>query len=318
MRPILALFFAVAALLPLVAATSGVGVPQAGPDVPAATAPTGVVVFRNERFFGTDEVRTRTVAVPAAWDRVVLVFSENPLGDPWDRTFGVALGDVEVLHGTTPRHNFSLQKDVTRFGALLPAAGDANVSIKIDTWVGGQEVNVDLLFYADEPTALLVERPADAALGPFRWIGLCGHGQGRTTNVTFPAATPSKAVVEFTISGHGSMEFQYGSIFHVYVDGVEVARAVQPPYTYAFLGFSGANGQQNPTTLLIHQALWWTAQQGLDLVGVHGGVGEIPPSRALVPADLLPTLTGDRTVEIVQERLNGCTWLTSVGILVYA
>jgi len=133
-----------------------------------------------------------------------------------------------------------------------------------------------------------------------------------------PQAAPSKVVVELTVSGHGSMEFQAGSVFHVFVDGTEVAQFVQPPYTYAFLGFSGAGGQQDPTTLLVHQAMWWTAQQALDVVGVHGGVGEIPPSRALVPPDLLPLFTGTRNVQVVQQIHNGCTWLTSLGLLVYA
>src|SRR5438874_4830013 len=96
---------------PLVGADGVAGSPIAQPYQPARVDPTTMPVaivhaFQDESFVFTEAVRTHQVQVPpvtGSWDRVILEVRERPFGDPWDRTFGVAIDGVDVLHGTTPR-----------------------------------------------------------------------------------------------------------------------------------------------------------------------------------------------------------------------
>lgn len=290
-------------------------VPQSGPDVPAALPVAEIHVFANEVYSYTAGPRTRVIDVPSGWNRVVLTLESHPAGDPWDRTFGVAIGGAEVIHGTTPRTAFTIDKDVTEFASLLPQGETAPVTLLADSWVGALVYNVWLKFYQD-PVGL-VTTPDDFAKGAFLWQWLCANGARRTTTVEFPADAPLTGTIELTASGHGNEEFfwqvnpQRLRTFHVLVDGVELATIHPLPYTYAFLGF------YEPTGSLVHGPMWWTAQRALDVAGVHTGVGEIPPYRVEVVAENLGLLTGTRTVELVMDGgTNGaCAWITSVSFL---
>lgn len=304
-------------LAPLAGASPAVLLPPQGPDVPTTGAPVATVVaFDNETYSFTEGVRTRTVSVPAGpWDRVVVVFRGIPGGDPWDRFFGVGIGGAEVLRGTTPRADFTVRKDVTEFAGLLPPGGTAQVNLFYGSYVGAPRLTVKLEFHDDPETAGLVKPPADHVLRPFAWNYFGGHGATLQSTVAFPAAVPSRASVELSLTGHGGAEFWYQSnpvprVFHVYVGDVEIARAYTLPYTYAFLGFCCG------TITVVHVVMWWTGQQALDVVGVHGGVGEIPPYRAEVPAEHLHLLAGNQTVRVVQEGPTGY-WVTGLNLLLH-
>ncbi len=286
--------------------------PQAGPDLPAALPVAVVTVFENVVYSGWAGVTSRVVDVPAAWNRVFVTLESRPMGDPWDRTFGVAVGGVEVLHGTTPRTSFSVRKEITEFAVLLPPSGTALVQFLGDSWVGALSYTLRLEFY-DDPLGLVLPR-AEHALGAFLWGGMWGAGSRMTRAMAFPADAPTLATVEITMSGHGTEEFWYlnGLVprtFHVLVDGVEVAKVHPLPYVYALLGFTGSFGET------VHPVMWWTAQRGLDVAGVHTGAGEIPPYRATVHPEHLGLLAGARTVEIRQEGGYG-VWITSVSFLI--
>jgi hypothetical protein len=286
------------------------GLPQSGPDVPAVTAPLVVTVFQDETVAFTQTVRSKVIDVPTGdWDRVVLEFTERPEGDAWDRVFGVAIGTVEILHGTTPRTEFTLRKDITHFASLLPPGGQATVHILIEAWAGVQKATVKLEFYSGEPTAALVEAPWDQAIGAFRWNGLCGRGQALTKTIDFGADAKERVLVEFTFSGHGDMEGVFNVYFDLFVDGVKVAQAVTFPYRYAFIGFYPPEGP------ILHPFMWWTAQRALDVAGVHTGVGEIPPYRAELRAEDLGLFSGAHTVSLVQRNIVGCLWVTSLTFL---
>lgn len=297
-------------------------VPQNGPDVPTATPPIAVVTaFDSDTWSFTEGARTTSVNVPEGdWDRVLVMLQVTPAGDPWDRLVMVSLGGVEVLHATTPRTDMTLKRDVTAYTSLLPPGGTVDVSVYHGTWVGAMRITVKLEFYDDPATAPLVDAPADLAVGPVRFQHLGGDGSQRAATVTFPDAAPTRATIEIFTSGHGpDGEFFYLSdrptppTFRVYVDGVEVAHATALPYVYALLGFSGNSLVNNA----LHQGMWWTAQQGLDVAGVHTGVGEIPPYRAELPAEVLPLLTGAREVKLVQEGGYG-SWVSSLNLLLDA
>lgn len=310
------------------AAQAGPALPHvAGPDVPAAGEPVAVTVFTGEVFSCTESIRHATVAVPAAYDRVVLEFSYEARTDPWDRLFGVTVGGAEVLRGTTPRADFTLTKDITEFGSLLPAGGVAEVGLAVGSYVGEVAASVRLLFYAGEVTAPLVTAPADTVVAPFALASLGGNGQRLTASTGFPAAAPGAATVEVTLSGHGSEEFWYQGTnpvprsFDVVVDGTVVGTATAMPYVYALLGFGNANANTacvgpgtSTTGDTVHPVVWWTAPRVLDAAGVHLGIGEIPPYRASIDAAHLPLLVGDRTVEVVQRGGAG-RWVTSLSLL---
>lgn len=280
---------------------------QADADVPPATAAAAtVVLFQNERFSFTETERYRTVSMPDVdADRIVLTVTGVPSsGEPWDRRLGISVGGVEVLRAITPRTTFTVRRDLTRYAAVMPAGADVVAGIESGSWVGGQwwEYTVTLDLYVDEPTAAAVEAAADAVVGTHRWAHTSCSGDAATRTVTFGATAPSSATLEITISGHGqSGEFWYINdgrrprIFHVLVDGVEVGTAVALPYVYALAGVEGGNDD-------VHLLVWWSAFHAMDVAGVHTGVGEIPPYRATVEAQHLASLTGTRTVSIVQEN----------------
>lgn len=300
------------------------GVPQNGdPDLPAASAPVAVVtVLENEIWSYTAGFRGRDITVPTGWDRVVLEFTQVPLGDPWDRTFAASIAGVEVLRGTTPRTPMTVEKDVTRYASFLPEGGLSRVEGYTDTYVAAMSVTLRLRFYADA-TAALVAPPVDAVAKVERFAGLCTGGSF-TRSVAFGDEAPSAATIELFLSGHGPEEFWFLNTggprtVRVHVGDVEVGRALLLPYTYAFLGFAGPGGTMGPQQQQLHTIMWWTAQRGLDKAGVHVNAGEIPPYRVSVHPDDLALLTGTRDVRVSIGPATGsggsCVWTTSAAFL---
>lgn len=292
--------------------------PQEGPDVPSSPLPAATVkVLEADHWAWTEELRERTFVVPTppsgadAWQRIILVVRIQPVGDPWDRLFIGTIGPAEVLHGTTPRADMTVRREVTEYASLLVPGQNGTAGLYLSSWDGGGLLSWVTLEFHDDPSGALVEE-AGSVVSPFRIAGLCGTGL-RTTTVTFPAEAPTKSTVELYLSGHGAAEFWWQSSiiqprhFEITVDGVLVGRATALPYIYAFLGFYGTPG-------LLHGPMWWTAQQALDIAGVHTGVGEIPPYRVSVDDDALPMLTGNRTVGL-RSTYGGCVWIASVNFL---
>jgi hypothetical protein len=295
----------------------------AGPDVPPVSEPVAVVTaFDGEEFSCAKPYgRATTIDVPALpWSRVIVEFTAVPDGDPWDRLFGVAIGGVEVLRGTTPRTAFTVRKDITEFSTLLPPEGTAEVRLTSGSYVGRLVETVRLFFYDDVSPTLV--RPAAAAVVPaLLWGSLGGEGARIDTPVTFPVTAAETAWFEVTMSGHGSAEAWFLNsfdtpTFDVFLDGTNIGRVVPMPYTYAFFGFGNGNANTpcagpgtSPTGDTVHPLMWWTAQQGLDAAGVHGGVGEIPPYRLDVDPALL---SGARTISIVQNVGPG-SWPVSIS-----
>lgn len=301
-----------------------------GPDREPSTPPDATVTVLNKAPFSfglkpptlTRTVKTKlpapAVAKAKAWDRVILEFTDVPTDDePWDRVFSVAVGPVELIRGTTPRAAMTVRKDVTEYLPLLGRGGTALFTTHVGTYVGGHAVTVKLEFYAGEQQ---VHAPAGAVVGSFAAAGIEPEHEDtkRHTAVAktrFPAAAPKKAIAELTTTGHlQGGEFWYlpdrGSttppVFHLLVDGTEIATAHAAPYVYALLGFTGQNNG-------LHPAMWWTAQKALDTAGVHTGVGEIPPYRVELPASSLNLLKGQRTVEVKVDGKG--LWITSVSFL---
>ena len=298
-----------------------------GPDREPSSAPdaTATVLDRAMFSFGLKPpTLTRTVttrlpkAADGAWDRVILEVTDDPTDDePWDRVFSVSVGSVELVRGTTPRTTMTIRKDVTEYAALLGRGGAQRFTTHVGTYVGGHAVTVRLEFYDGEAQ---VRAPRSSVVGAFTTVGIEPDHDDATKHVArakvrFPAKPPASAVLEMTTSGHlQGGEFWYlpdrGSttppVFHVKVDGTEVATAHGLPYVYALAGFEGSNDSTHPL-------VWWTAQKELDRAGVHTGTGEIPPYRVSVPADLLPLLSGSRTVEVSVDGVG--LWITSVSVL---
>lgn len=297
-----------AASLPAAAAPPALPV-QAEPDILPVTAPAATVpLFTNERFSFTEGERFSTFTVPDVFgpERIILTVTGTPSpGEPWDRLLGISIAGVEVLRATTPRTTFTLRRDVTRYARLLPHGGQVDAGIISGSWVSREwwEYDATLDFYVNEPTAAAVEPAADAVVRAHRWSHLSCAGDTRTATAIFGDDAPTSAQFEITISGHGQDgEFWYINggrrprIFHVFIDGVEIAQAVAMPYVYAL---AGLDGEVNDT---VHFAVWWTAFQALDVAGVHGGVGEVPAYRATIDAAQLSLLTGAPIVSIVQEN----------------
>ena len=190
------------------------------------------------------------------------------------------------------------------------------MSLISGAYQGAQKYTVTFEFHLDEPTAPLFTR-AKGALGAFAFAYIDGDGKEKRAPVTFPKAAPAAAYVDITLSGHSQTgEFWFlptggnspePRIFHVLVDGVEVGTVVAMPYVYALAGVGGGNNS-------VHPVAWWTAQQALDVAGVHTGVGEIPPYRIEIAPDQLPLFTGKRVVRVVQEN-GGPTWVTSLRVV---
>lgn len=330
-RPVAVLLAALAlapfgsALVPVQPHAVPVGLPQEGPDVPTATGPDVVVVaFQDEYWHNTEGPRTHAITVPVpptgTWDRVVLNYRQYPSHDPaqqdpWDRLCSAAIAGVEVLRCTTPRTDFTLRKDVTEFAKLLPPGQAVGVTANTGSYdqpqfyVGGQWVTLWLEFYHNEPTKSAVPPPADVVPG-FYFRFMCANRSPAAAAVTFPATAPTAAIAEVTLSGHGAEEFFstfQPRVFRLFVDGHEVGQVVPLRYEYANQGYYGGG-------YTIHPDQWWLTHQYLDLLGIHTGVGEIPPYRVVVAPTDLGLLTGPRTVELVGE--NGtCVWWGSVSFL---
>lgn len=304
---------AIAGLVPVGGARALPGLPPVGPDVPAATAPVAsVTVFDDEVWSFEEGAHTHSFSPPAAYNRVVLELSGRPDGDPWDRLFGVSIDGAEVLRGTTPRAAFTITKDVTAYSRDWAAGTE--MAIHAGTWVGALRFSAVLRFY-DDPTAALVAGPAAQVVAPVRWSYLGGTGSSAGSTAAFAATAPSQARLELYTSGHSQTgEFWYLSgpaglpQFRILVDGQSVGEVTALPYVYALLGFNGAVGQQ------LHPLLWWVLPQILDVVGVHGGIGEIPPYVVDVDPAHLPLLTGARAVT-VEQTSGQAVWVTSLTVL---
>jgi hypothetical protein len=322
---------AAAALLSLLAPAAHAAPPVMtpyvqGPDVEPTSAPDASVTVLDKAAFSfglKPPTLSRTVArrlpAPATqWDRVILELTDVPSADePWDRVFSVVVGSVELLRGTTPRAAMTVRKDVTEYLPLLGRGGVARFTTSVGTYVGSHAVSVRLDFYAGEQR---ITAPATQVVGAFATAGIePEHADVRRrtafAKTRFPATAPASATVELTTSGHlQGGEFWYlpdrGSttppVLHLLVDGTEVATAYAAPYVYALVGFNGQNGTAHPL-------LWWTGQKALDGLGVHTGVGEIPPYRAALPASSLALLTGSRRVEVTVDGKG--LWITSVTFL---
>ena len=283
--------------------------PEAGPDVPGANLVATVVAAEDDTWACSQGPHAHSVAVPTGWNRVIAEYRQRPDGDPWDRLFVVQVEGVEVLRGTTPRTDFTVTKEWTRYASLLPQGGTVTITIDTSAWDCGypysQHAYLTLRFY-DDPA-----QPDPAASSVSNWgsAAVCGKAK-ETRAVQFPAQAPGRATLEFFASNHATEEAQFfGRYFSVRVDGQEVANFTALPYTYAILGFYGGNDVQHPL-------MWWTAQRGLDVVGVHTGPGEIPPYRVTLTGAEAALLTGARNVEVYAST-GGCIWFTSASFLLY-
>jgi hypothetical protein len=299
-----------------------------GPDQePTGKPAASVVAMRDSQFYFRDKdvrlTRTAKVRVPRAkdrkpWDRIFLTFTDRPSADePWDRVFSVAVDGVELIRGTTPRADMTLRKDITEYAPVLAQGRVVDVTVHVGTYVGSHGVDVSFDFYRGEPQ---VHAPARTVLPAFTTFGVEPEHEDPTRHsavgrVRFGKKPPAKAVLELTTSGHlQGGEFWYlpdrGSttppVFHLLLDGKEVATAHGLPYLYALAGFEGMNDSAHPV-------MWWTAQREADRAGVHSGTGEIAPYRAELPADTLALLTGSRKVELRVEGKG--LWISSVSFL---
>lgn len=282
--------------------------PEMGPDVPTTTEPIATVVaFENEMWAWTAGERTHSFVVPSGWNRVVMEYNQRPDGDPWDRLFVVLFDRVEVLRGTTPRTDFTLTKDMTRYASLLPEGGVGRVTVDTSAWeIGPQFVTLKLRFYNDPTSAFVEER--DQAVSAYANRGMCKDSV-ITTTASFGAGAKQSGVMEFFATGHSSEEGQFFSReFEILVDGQPFASVFVFPYRFAFVGFYGGNDAEHPV-------MWWTAQRAADVVGVHTGPGEIPPYRLSLNADQLALLEGDKTVEVRAVSVYNCLWITSLSFL---
>lgn len=314
----LSLLLALTLTLPLAAAQQYVWMPgqgqpdpEVGPDAPRSPFPKATVVaFEDEEYRFTAGTRYREIDVPSGWSRVVLEYRQRPDGDPWDRLFQVFFGDAEVLRGTTPRTDFTVEKDVTRYASLLPQGGKARVGIDTSAWdqpAFAQFVTVKLHFY-DDATSALVEPAADVVVPVTRSVGMC-QGSVATRAVEFPATPQSDVTLEFFASNHGDEEAQFFSRrFDVVVDGEVLTQVYVFPYRYAWIGAYGGNDD-------LHVAMWWSAFRALDVLGVHTGPGEIPPYRLQLDAEQSAKLVGAKTVEVRAQSVYGCVWITSLSFL---
>lgn len=313
------LVFAATVLLPVgSSAALPVGSGVVDPDVPAASPPTATVtVFSDEVWSYEEGAHTRTFTMPSVpWNRVVLELSGRPDGDPWDRLFGVAINGAEVLRGTTPRAAFSISKDVAAYLPASTSADPQTMAIHAGTWVGALRFSAVLRFYLDDTATVVAGQPPVAA-APVRWAYLGGAGATAGGPARFATTPPQRVHLELYTSGHSQtgefwwMEADPAAVpeFAVKVDGQTVGRVTANPYVYALVGFNGLVGTA------LHPLLWWTAPRALDVVGIHTGIGEIPPYIVTIddPARL-DLFTGDRTVSV--EQTSGLPyWVTSLTVL---
>ncbi len=280
-----------------------------GPEIPT----TGAAVHSLHPIIahvhtGLETYRVNATVPTGDWNRVMLTLRSWPKNDPWDRTFHVGVGPAVLLHGTTPRTNFTVVRDITAYTALF-TNGTFQVWSRLESYVGdGIILDVSLDFYMDTNAH---HPAAKAVVTPITIGDIGGAGTYAWGNATFPATTPSKVTLELFTSGHtqdGEFWYQTGRTdvptFRVYVDDQPVAYVEALPYVYALIGFD---------TPAVDQA-WWTVPMATDAAGVHLVTGEIPPYRADLPAALAPLFTGHHLVRVVQETHAGY-WPTSLNVL---
>lgn len=265
---------------------------------------------------GLETFHANATVPTSGWNRAMLTLRSWPgLDEPWDRTFHVGIGDATVLHGTTPRTNFTTSRDITPYASLL-ANGTIDVWSRLESYVGqGIFMDVTLDFYDDVDGAAA----ADAVATVWTIADLNGAGTYAWANVSFAEQPPASARLEVFTSGHAAAgEFWWQDVgataqgpprFRLYVDDEPVAFFEALPYVYALVGVN--QGSPGPNDA------WWTAHAGLDAAGVHTGVGQIPPYVADLPPEALALLAGPRLVRIVQET-HGGYWPVSVNLLVGA
>lgn len=287
---------------------------EQGPDAPALLPVASVHAIDAHLHTGLETYRANATVPTTGWNRVLLTLRSWPVEDPWDRTFHVGVENTTLMHGTTPRTDFTTTRDITEYATLL-ADGTPVVWSRLESYVGqGIVLDVTLDFYDDPAFAL----PASAqVVTPWMVADLNGAGTYAWANVTFGDRQPSSATLEVFTSGHAAAgEFWWQDVgataggpprFRVYVDDEPVAYLEALPYVYALVGVNQGSPSPNDA--------WWTAHAGLDAAGVRTGVGQIPPYRAQMPDDVLALLTGDRMVRIVQET-HGGYWPVSANLLI--
>lgn len=308
-------------------------VPANGPEVPPlGIAPVASIhAFDAVLWAWSGRTETHEVALPeVSWNRVMLTlhsWPNHPDGDPWDRLLMVSIGGIqdgngqwaerpsEVLRVTTPRTEFDVTEDITEYASILHGKEHLNVSVSLASYDRrGLFADVTIDFY-NEPVAA-GDHAFDRVLSPHRWTGVNGGaGATRSTLMDFGPDQPALAVVELFTSGHaaaGEFWWQVNAAspprFGIFVDDVRIGTVYAMPYIYALLGFYGSTGE------LVHEPMWWTAQKALDRAGIHGGTGEIPAYRAVLPEEMLPLLTGERDVRVTREN-HGGNWPTTVSFL---
>jgi hypothetical protein len=293
--------------------------PDQGPTVPGLGLPVATIPAIVHFLHSGDGPHFEVEDMPTvAWNRVLLVMHSAPFGDPWDRTFRIGIEGTEVLHGTTPRGDFTVTQDITEYSSLLRGP-NATVWSWIDSWVGnGIYVDVTLQFYDDPTAAQLPRQPFDQVASPFRVAGLGGSGSRVTTTYDFGSQAPTSGLVELITTGHTpGGEFWYQQVgqyraaprFLIYVDGVHVGTVHAMPYIYAFVGFCCG-----VVTDAVNQVLWGPAVVAQEAAGVHAVGGKTPSYRAEIPGEVLPLLQGSKDVRIVRE-LYGGSWPTSLNFL---
>lgn len=308
LRPALAILLVLTGLLP---AGPLVGTAAAdpflphfeGPEAPPLGEPDAVVTpFVDQVWKKTGITRGRgfTVPIPPSgdgqWDRVILTFDSHPVGDPYDRLFVIMLEGTEVMRGTTPRTDFSVEKDLTEYLSLLTPGRNAHLRLKLSSWLGdGLTGGISLAFYDEDLTGHRHQYQHTAPVWARQTITAArGEIEGA---VALPDVVPGSATMEIGFSAHGQEgEFWYLNgptappQFAVDVNGVEIGTILPPLWIYALIGLNTADGDQGPG--------FWAAQRVLDAAGVSHGWGVVPPLRMDIAEEFLPLLTGDAVVTI--------------------
>lgn len=303
--------------------------PQEGPDGPTVLPPDVVLrVFEDEYWVDEEGPRSRTVTIPvptqAFWGRILLVYRQWPnedpaTQDPHPRRCSVAINGLEVLRCTTPGTDFTLTREITyykrHFFYGLPATFTVTTGSFSEPgrYQGGQHVRLEVRFWdAGEPTGEAFSGAAGRAFPAWHLAPTCADGRALRTAVDFGTATAwGGGTIEVYLAAHGADEAWWAAgrqpVFHLALDGTEVAQVLPAPYTYASDPAYGGAYTEAPLR-------WWTAQRALDLAGIHTGVGELPPYRVAVLPQHLGLYRGVREVTLVGEG-GGCDWPASAAFL---
>ncbi|WP_405818542.1 peptide-N4-asparagine amidase A [Streptomyces sp. NBC_01390] len=156
---------------------------------------------------------------PGRWSKVVLRLDGSVAGRQFDRLGYLDIGGVQILRTSTPEPsqdgiNWSVKKDVTRYGKTLSKSQSVNMligNVVDDTYTGVLDVKVTLTFYAPEPGT----RPAKAGgSAPDQVIPL-SDGNSVTTGAKLTTPRNSERIlaeVYATGSGGGCEEFWYSAV----------------------------------------------------------------------------------------------------------